>query len=122
MDDNSVTINGVTIDFSPLLVNGTMFAVYCETEEDALIFLRCFKKKYPERCRTWDGNVEGFDKYERYCFRPNLNVSYGYLKYCSYEYYKEKGFVIIPFEDLIVSSTDIEESKLPIDTLFGGVT
>lgn len=50
MDDNSVTINGVTIDFSPLLVNGMMFAVYCETKEDALIFLRCFKKRYPERC------------------------------------------------------------------------
>lgn len=52
MDDNSVTINGVTIDFSPLLVNGTMFAVYCETEEDALIFLRCFKKKIPRKMQN----------------------------------------------------------------------
>lgn len=119
--DNSVTINGVTIDFSPLLVNGMMFAVYCGTKEDALIFLRCFKKRYPERCITWGEDVTSFGAYERYCFRPNLNTSYGSLKYCSYEYYKEKGFVIIPFEDLIVSSTDIEESELPIDTLFGGV-
>ena len=70
---------------------------------------------------TWGEDDTRFGRYDRYCYRPNLNMPEGWgLKYCSYEYYECEGFTIIPFADLIVKS-DIEESELSIDALFGGV-
>lgn len=118
--DKGVVINEVTLDFSPLLAEGKRFAVYCETEEEALIFLRCYRELYPERCNTWKDDDTHFGRYDKHCYRPNLNMPAGYgLKYCSYEYYEDEGFTIIPFSDLVVLP-DIEESELSVDALFGG--
>lgn len=118
--DKGVVINEVTLDFSPLLVKGPRFAVYCETEEEALIFLRRYREEYPDRCSTWREDDTHFGRYDRHCYRPNLNMPEDWgLKYCSYEHYEGEGFTIIPFADLIVQS-DIEESDLSMDALFGG--
>ena len=119
--DKSTPILEITLDFSPLLVKGEKFAVYCETQEDAIIFLRCYRAKYPDKCRTWKEDDTHFGSYERHCYRPNLNMPAEWtLKYCSYEHYEEEGFTIIPFQDLIVHP-DIEESDLSMDVLFGGI-
>ena len=104
------------IDFSPLLDGGKAFAVYCRTEVDAKHFLKCLRQEYPEKCRTWLADETHWGKYKKMCYRPNLNMPVEYtLKYCSLEHYEEEGFVIIPYEDLIVS--DIEESEQQIDLL-----
>lgn len=104
------------IDFSPLLQEGERFAVYCKTEDDAKHFLQCLRQAYPRKCRTWDEGDTRWGSYAKMCYRPNLNLPDEYtLKYCSYEHYEDEGFVIIPYEDLLI--VDIEESEQQIDLL-----
>ena len=56
MDKASQT-RTIELDFSPLLENGKRFAVHCETKADALHFLACLRKQYPEKCSGWDRRV-----------------------------------------------------------------
>ena len=84
----------------------------CYTHET----VACLRQEYPEKCRTWRADETHWGRYKKMCYRPNLNMPVEYtLKYCSLEHYEEEGFVIIPYEDLIVS--DIEESEQQIDLL-----
>jgi len=115
MDEKKIT-KEVEIDFSPLLEEHKRFAVHCRTEADAEHFLKCLRKEYPDKCRGWTAGETHWGRYERMCYRPNLNLPDEYtLKYCSYEHYEDDGFVIIPYEDLLI--VDIEESEQQIDLL-----
>lgn len=114
--DEREELKEVKLDFSPLFDEDKRFAVYCSTEVDAKHFLKCIRQEYPEKCRTWRADETHWGKYEKMCYRPNLNLPDEYtLKYCSYEYYEDEGFVIIPYEDLLI--VDIEESEQQIDLL-----
>ena len=111
-------MSDLVIDFTPLMADGKRFAVYIQTEEDAYEFLKQYKESFPHKFRGWSLADIHFDAYERICYRPNLNMPDPItLKYCSYQYYEENGFTIIPFEDLIVHS-EILESDCEISTLF----
>lgn len=115
MDERTVA-EAVDIDFSPLFDENERFAVHCKTEADAEHFLKCLRKAYPEKCRTWRVDETHWGKYENMCYRPNLNMPEEFtLKYCNLEHYEAEGFVIIPYEDLLIS--DIEESEQQIDLL-----
>lgn len=104
------------IDFSPLLDKNARFAVYCRTESDALHFLKCLRRAHPDKCRGWDADETHWGKYGKMCYRPNLNMPEEFtLKYCNLEHYEAEGFVIIPYEDLLI--VDIEESEQQIDLL-----
>lgn len=105
------------IDFSPLLREGVGIVVHCQTESDAIHFLKCLRKAYPMKCRTWKEDVTHWGEYDNMCYRPNLNMPEAYtLKYCNLEHYEKEGFTIIPYEELIIQP-DIEESEQRLDLL-----
>ena len=109
--DERKEANAIELDFSPLLTEGEKFAVHCETEEDAIHFLKCLRQAYPRRCRTWSPSETHWGAHEKMCYRPNLNMPDEYtLKYCSLEHYEQNGFKIIRYDELIIHP-DIKESE-----------
>lgn len=108
------------IDFSPLLCEGKTFVVHCKTEDEAINFLQCLRNAYPDKCVDWEDGVTHWGKYKNICYRPKLNMPSGYrLSYASLEHYLAEGYVVIPYEDLVIPS-DIDESDQPINILVGG--
>lgn len=115
--DKALPTRTVELDFSPLLENGKRFAVHCETKEDALHFLACLRKKYPEKCSGWEVGETHFGRYSTTCYSPCLNMGELYtLKFCSKGFYVDEGYTIIPYVDLIVVP-EIEESEQSLDFL-----
>ena len=106
------------IDYTPLFEKGKNFAVHCETEEEAEHFIARMICDHSERSSSW---TLGETRYERYrentCYNPRLNTSSNGMSYCSLRYYKENGFTIIPFRDLLISYVDIIESDQSIELL-----
>lgn len=112
------------LDFSPLLAPGIKFAVRCETEEEARQFVVAVIEQFPDKDSyfhsndvRWDDDNYGLDGGRAYF--PDLNnVESEPFMHGDVRYAEEFGYTIIYFEDLIVK-TQLEESDMPLDMLFG---
>lgn len=113
------------VDFSPLLEPGKLFAVRCESEEEARNLIAGMKIQFPEKIRSWslsntywDNDNDGMDEGRAYF--PDVNdAEHDRFLHGDVRYAKENGFEIVPFSALIQPEIPIEESDMSIKELLG---
>ena len=112
------------IDFSPLLVPNVKFAVRCESEEEARAFVKAMEDRYPAKCRyitsedvRWNNDLDG--QYGGRAYYPDINnVEDDHLCTGDIQFAKDHNYTIVKFSDLLIYHVQIEESDIPISTLF----
>ncbi len=112
------------LDFSQLLVPDIKFAVRCETEEEARQFVVTVIEQFPDKDSYFHSNDVRWDE-DNYglnggrAYFPDLNnVENEPFMHGDVRYAEAYGYTIVYFKDLIVK-TQLEESDMPLDMLFG---
>lgn len=105
------------IDYTPLIKADGRAVVHCTTEEQARHFIARMSVDYPEHIAAWNLADTRYDNYKsETCYRPHIHAP-GDMKYCYKEYYEDRGFAIIPFQDIVIED-EIEESEHKMSFLF----
>lgn len=112
------------IDFTPLLVPNIKFALRCETEYEALQFFTAVQAHFPGKKSyvsttdlKWNNDIDG--RFGGRAYFPDLNdVEHDPIMTGDMNYATENGYAIVYFKDLVIRS-QIEESDMPLDVLFG---
>ena len=112
------------IDFSPLLVPNIKFALRCETEDEAFQFFSAVETHFPDKDSyvsttklNWNNDIDG--RHGGRVYYPDLNdVEHDPIMIGDMNYATENGYAIVYFKDLVIRS-QIEESDMPLDVLFG---
>ena len=103
------------LDLTPIL-NNSKAAVHCSTKDHAAAFFNHMKERYPEKVANWRKGFECFFGDEQ-CYAPYFPDDRMMLQ-CSIGYYREQGYDIVEFTDLIVID-EFERSDVPISDLLG---
>lgn len=114
------------LDLSPLLVPNVKFAVRCETENEAREFIAQVIEQFPSKKTSLHPDNPRFDddndgRHGGRAYFPDLNDAEGdCFMIGDVEYANNHGFILIYFRDLPIQ-TQIDESDVPLDLLFGTV-
>ena len=109
------------IDLSPLLSPNRRFAVRCETEEEAKLFIAAVIEQFPDKTTNlsvnntrWRNDNNG--EYGGTAYFPDLNnADSDSFVVGDVEYAKHHSYKLIKFTELL--STDIDESDADITSL-----
>ena len=111
------------IDFTLLCDNAQGYAVHCQTEEEAELFLEWAKRLYPGYCNSWeDTKYDDHEENTIYTFDSDYGNGKwfkGGLRYGSMQAAIDIGYTIIEFAD-IYKPAEIVEGDQPISLLIGG--
>lgn len=99
-------------------------AIHVASLEEAKIVIANAKNQFPDRVKRWDIEAKNFWN----AHRENTGYTLFYEGYdepstMSYTYiswFKDNGYEIVEFGELLGATVDIEESDQPVDILFGG--
>lgn len=116
--DREVITEFPQLDFTALLNPDHDFAVHCSSDAQALHFLREVRRQYPKN--AWTHEETRWHSDSPIAYSPYLNRG-KHMTWDSLSHYTNRNFVIVEFEDLCPNETDIEESELSMDALFGGI-
>ena len=112
------------VDLSPLLVPGIKFAVRCETQDEAIQFITAVREQFPDKeayvspnDTRWNEDNHGY--YGGRAYFPDLNNAENEpFSHGDVDYANSCGYTLIYFID-VLAQTQIEESAMPLDMLFG---
>ena len=110
------------LDFSSIM--GEKFAVHCQTEEDAKHFCHEVKRQFGKTFWS-ESEVKISTNWnmhkEQTAYTAKLNDNDLPMTYCYIDWYVAKGYLIVPFDDLRVSSEldEFELDGIDLNTLFG---
>ncbi len=115
-----------TVDFTPLLEPEKLFAVRCESEDEARHLIAAMRVQFPDKMRHWPkdgstfwGNDNGRADGGRAYF-PDINdAEHDRFLHGDVRYAKENGFTIVQFSDLVVQDEPLEESDMALTDLVG---
>lgn len=113
------------VDFTPLLEPEKLFAVRCETEDEARHLIAAMMIQFPDKMKTWrsdetfwmndnDGLGGGRAYYPDVNNAENEEFLHGDVDWA-----KENGFTVVQFSDLIVPDEPLEESDMALADLVG---
>ena len=105
------------LDFSKVLEIGRC-AISCDTEEEAIHLLAAMKQQYPSHCQTWEFPIVSWGRYNPIAYSPYLDEEHGSMCYCSVSHYRQAGFTILPFRELLWNSPEIMIDEADFKALF----
>lgn len=113
------------IDLSRML-ESPKCAIHVASLEDAQALIYNAKKQFPERAVSWSAEVvSGWntDEIEETCFTMFYDGEDEptSMSYCDINWFRDAGYEIVEFSELLQVSADIDESDQSIDILLDSV-
>lgn len=92
----------VTLDVD-LLKSLGKFVVHCETKQQADELLELVGKCFPDKLIGWTKGITYWDWYKgESCYALHMDRPKATMQFSPVHYWKEHGYSIVPFYDLIV--------------------
>lgn len=101
-------------------------AVHCDSEEQGKMIVDAIRESYPEMAKLWNphgdthwNNFESKTCYTLYDESYEGGLELDRLYYCNREFYEERGYELLEFEDLLSEDVEIVDSDMSIEDLLG---
>ena len=115
----------IEVDLSSLLTPGVLFAVRCETEDEARHLIGAMFEQYPGKMRYWPSRDtmwrdDNYGESGGRAYFPDLNDEEDEnFMHGSVQYADAAGYTLVYFSDLVIQDSQIKESDMAIGDLLG---
>ena len=121
--DREVVTEFIELDLSRMLADPRC-AIHVSTLEEAQLVILNAKNQFPERVKNWNAVTNNhwkvYDEETGYTMFYEDDDKPTTMSYADIPWFKENGYQIVEFSELIEAVAEIDESEQPISLLFGG--